>query len=109
MKIIITENQGKQLMIQNIIDNCVTDMRDWCDEVESYDTDDDSEFCRSLSSLSKIEIRTLHRNEIGIIIYLNNDGDGDADMGSILYDLSLCLKNNIGDGFKIKLLNVIEE
>ena len=107
MKIIITENQGKQLMIQNIIDNCITDMRDWCDEVESYDTDDGSEFCISLSSLSKIEIRTLHRNEIGIIIYLNNEGD--ADMGSILYDLSLCLKNNIGDGFKIKLLNVIEE
>ena len=127
MKKIINENR-RILMIQKVIDKCVVEMVDWCDSIEEFDFDS-ADFCRSLGALSKIEVRTLHEETIGVIIYVNyykdddeddeedddeyvdedddEDDDEYVDMGSIFYDLELCVKKTIGDTFTLKLLNVV--
>ena len=118
MKKIINENR-RILMIQKVIDKCVVEMVGWCDSIEEFDFDS-ADFCRSLGAMSKIEVRTLHEETIGVIIYVNyykdddDDEDDDeyddeyVDMGSIFYDLGLCVKKTIGDTFTLKLLNVVE-
>ena len=106
MKILINENH-RILMIQKVIDDSVDEIRNWCDEEEDFDFDT-ADFCDSLSSLTKVEVRTLHDNTIGIIIYVES-GDDYTDMGPIFHELSVVLKNTIGDVFTLKLLNVVEE
>ena len=107
MKIVINENH-RMLMIQKVIDDCVDEIRNWCDEQEDFDRDT-ADLCNSLSSLIKVEVRTLHENTVGVIMYVGNFGYEYNDMGSVFYELGITLKQTIGDSFTLKLLNVIEE
>ena len=106
MKILINENH-RILMIQKVIDDSVDEIRNWCDEEEDFDFDT-ADLCDSLYSLTKVEVKTLHDNTIGIIIYVES-GDDYTDMGPIFHELSVTVKNTIGDSFNLKLLNVVEE
>lgn len=108
MKILINENH-RILMIQKVIDDSVDEIRNWCEEEEEEDFDfDTADLCESLESLTKVEVKTLHENTIGIIIYVES-GDDYTDMGPIFHELGVVLKNTIGDSFNLKLLNVVEE
>jgi len=107
MKKLITENR-RISMIQKVIDKCVSELFEWCDEEEYFDMDS-AELCGSLQNLSKVEVRTLHDNTIGVIIYVDYVNDDYNDVGSVFYELGISVKNTIGDSFTLKLLNVVEE
>jgi 3-oxoacyl-[acyl-carrier-protein] synthase III len=49
MKYLITEHQNKLLMVQNVIDNCLNELRDWCDSISEYGNDEADSICYALS------------------------------------------------------------
>jgi len=112
MKYIITEHQNKLLMVQNVIDNCLNELRDWCDSISEYGNDEADSICHALSSISKIEVKSLTPNEKngGIYININVYTTEESDNIYIIYhELDICINGTISDMFNLGEVNIIEE